>query len=96
VHCRQEFVELCAEAGFTPRITYTSDDIMVKQAFVAHGLGVTTMPGLALRWHQADGVQATEAGAVRHIYLATYGEPPDPPATAAFIEALRRSEGPPR
>ncbi|GAB2656058.1 LysR family transcriptional regulator [Kribbella swartbergensis] len=91
VHCRQEFLELCAAAGFTPRIAYTSDDIMVKQAFVAHGLGVTTMPGLALRSHQAEGVKATKAGAVRRIYLATYGEPPEPPATAAFIDALTQA-----
>lgn len=91
VHCRQEFVEQCAEAGFTPRIAYTSDDIMVRQAFVAHGLGVATMPGLALRWHQADGVHATRTDAVRRIYLATYGEPPDPPATAAFVEALKQA-----
>ncbi|MEV0286440.1 MULTISPECIES: LysR family transcriptional regulator [unclassified Kribbella] len=93
VNCRQEFVDLCAEAGFTPRIAYTSDDLMVKQAFVAHGLGVTTMPGLALRTHLADRVKATKVSAVRRIYLATYGEPPDPPATAAFIEALERHHG---
>ena len=24
----------------------------------------------------------------RHVYAATYGEPPDPPATAALLEAL--------
>jgi hypothetical protein len=27
-------------------------------------------------------------GSKRHIYAATYGEPPDPPATAALLEAL--------
>jgi DNA-binding transcriptional LysR family regulator len=90
VHCRQEFVDLCAEAGFTPRIAYTSDDILVTQAFVAHGLGVTTTPGLALRSHRTDGIEATKLGTARRIYLAAYGEPPDPPATAAFIEALKQ------
>jgi DNA-binding transcriptional LysR family regulator len=89
VNCRQELLQHCADAGFTPRIAYTSDDIIVKQAFVAAGLGVTTMPGLALRSHHLDGVQATELSVVRRIYLATYGEPPDPPATTAFVEALR-------
>jgi DNA-binding transcriptional LysR family regulator len=62
----------------------------VKQAFVAAGLGVTTTPGLALRSHHLDGVQATALPVVRRIYLATYGEPPDPPATAAFIAALQQ------
>jgi DNA-binding transcriptional LysR family regulator len=90
VNCRQELLQHCAEAGFTPHIAYTSDDIIVEQAFVAAGLGVTTMPGLALRSHHMDGVQATELSVVRRIYLATYGEPPDPPATAAFVEALQR------
>ncbi|WP_405071769.1 LysR family transcriptional regulator [Kribbella sp. NBC_01510] len=89
VNCRQELLQHCADAGFTPRIAYTSDDIIVKQAFVAAGLGVTTMPGLALRSHHLDGVQATELSVVRRIYLATYGDPPDPPATTAFVEALQ-------
>ncbi|TDD27749.1 LysR family transcriptional regulator [Kribbella turkmenica] len=83
--------ELAALIGLEVGRVYTSDDITVRQAFVAHGLGVATMPGMALRWHQADGVQATRIGAVRRIYLATYGEPPDPPATAAFVEALKQA-----
>ena len=46
-------------------------------------------PGLALRAHHIEGVVATELpGSKRHIYAATYGEPPDPPATAALLEAL--------
>jgi DNA-binding transcriptional LysR family regulator len=56
---------------------------------VAAGLGVTTQSGLALRAHHIDGVVATELpGFERHIYAATYGEPPDPPATAALLAAL--------
>jgi DNA-binding transcriptional LysR family regulator len=89
-NCRGELVQFCEAAGFTPRITYTSDDLVVAQAFVAAGLGVTTMPGLALRSHHAEGVVASELTAVRRrIYLATFGEPPDPPATSAFITTLR-------
>ncbi|MFC4114218.1 LysR family transcriptional regulator [Nonomuraea zeae] len=89
-NCRAELLQFCQAAGFSPRIAYTSDDIVVEQAFVAAGLGVTTMPGLALRSHHADGVVASELPAFRRrIYLATFGEPPDPPATTAFIDALR-------
>jgi DNA-binding transcriptional LysR family regulator len=59
------------------------------QAWVAAGLGVATQTGLALRAHHIDGVVATELpGSKRHIYAATYGEPPDPPATAALLAAL--------
>lgn len=89
-NCRTELVEVCGTAGFTPRIAYTSEDIIVEQSFVAAGLGVTTMPGLALRSHHADGVMASElAGVRRRIHVATFGEPPDPPATAALVDALR-------
>jgi DNA-binding transcriptional LysR family regulator len=88
-HCRREFVDACQAAGFTPQIAYTSDDIIVEQALVAAGIGVTTMPGLALRSHRAPGIEATEVPHFRRrVYVATYGEPPDPPATAAFIAAL--------
>jgi DNA-binding transcriptional LysR family regulator len=91
-HCRREFVDACDKAGFTPRIAYTSDDVIVEQALVAAGMGVTTMPGLALRTHWAPGIQATALRDFRRrIYLAAYGDPPDPPATTAFITALHRA-----
>jgi len=91
-HCRREFVEACDQAGFSPHIAYTSDDVIVEQALVAAGMGVTTMPKLALRNHQAPGIQATALRDFqRRIYLATYGDPPDPPATTAFITALHHA-----
>ncbi len=87
--CRGHLLSLCAGEGFEPRIGYTSDDMVVMQALVAAGLGVTTMPGLALRAHRAEGIVASELpGSRRHVYAATYGEPPDPPATAALLSAL--------
>jgi DNA-binding transcriptional LysR family regulator len=87
--CRSHLLSLCAEEGFEPRIGYVSDDMVVMQTLVAAGLGVTTIPGLALRAHQVDGVTARELpGSRRHVYAATYGEPPDPPATAALVSAL--------
>src|ERR671913_309189 len=87
--CRSHLLSLCADAGFDPRIGYSSDDMVVMQAWVAAGLGVATQTGLSLRAHHVEGVVATELpGWERHIYAATYGEPPDPPATAAVLEAL--------
>jgi DNA-binding transcriptional LysR family regulator len=87
--CRSHLLSLCADAGYEPRIGYVSDDMVVMQALVAAGLGVTTLPGLALRAHRAEGVVATELpDSPRHVYAATYGEPPDPPATAALLAAL--------
>jgi DNA-binding transcriptional LysR family regulator len=56
---------------------------------VAAGLGVTTIPGLALRAHRAEGLVASKLpGPQRHVYAATYGEPPDPPAVVALLAAL--------
>jgi DNA-binding transcriptional LysR family regulator len=87
--CRSHLLALCADEGFEPRIRYASDDMVVMQALVAAGLGVTTLPGLALRAHREDGIVASELpGSARHVYAATYGEPPDPPATAALLAAL--------
>src|SRR4051812_21701030 len=92
--CRSHLVSLCAEEGFEPRIGFSSDDMVVMQALVAAGLGVTTIPGLALRAHRADGIVAQELpGSRRHVYAATYGEAPDPPATTALVEALVEATG---
>jgi DNA-binding transcriptional LysR family regulator len=87
--CRSHLLSMCADVGFEPTIGFTSDDMVVMQALVAAGLGVTTLPGLALRAHRTEGIVANElAGPGRHIYAATYGEPPDPPATTALLAAL--------
>jgi DNA-binding transcriptional LysR family regulator len=91
-NCRREFLDACATAGFVPSITYTSDDTIVQQALVAAGMAMTTMPGLALRTHRAPGIEASVVPEFRRrVYLASYGDPPDPPATAAFAAALHRA-----
>ena len=87
--CRRHLLSMCADEGFEPKVGYTSEDMVVLQGLVAAGLGVTTSPGLALRAHRVDGVVASELpGAHQQIYAATYGEPPDPPATTALLAAL--------
>jgi DNA-binding transcriptional LysR family regulator len=92
--CQAELVTVCRQEGFTPRIASLSDDMVVVQAFVAAGIGVTTLPGLALQAHRLPGIHATEVPNYRRqIHAVTYGEPPDPPATVALIEAMRNSFG---
>ena len=39
---------LCAQAGFTPRVAFELDDLLAAQAFVAAGIAVVAMHGLAL------------------------------------------------
>jgi DNA-binding transcriptional LysR family regulator len=87
-HCRRELVSACEAAGFAPRIMYTSDDPLVKLSMVAAGLGVTTMPALSVAQHKVPGVETTELDDFRRVHVATYGEPPDLPATSAFVEAV--------
>ena len=88
--CRAHLLEMCAAEGFTPRIASSSDDMVVIQALVAAGMGVATIPGLALRSVRLGGItDVVLPGSFRHIFAATYGEPPDPPATAALLTALR-------
>jgi DNA-binding transcriptional LysR family regulator len=87
--CRSHLLSLCAEEGFEPRIAYTSDDMVVMQALVVAGLGVTTISEMALHAHRAKGIVARELpGSRRHVYAATYGDPPDPPATVALLAVL--------
>ena len=92
--CRGYLVRQCALAGFTPKISFTTDDYVAVQALVAAGLGITTLPGLCLRAARHPGVSAAPLpGARRHVFAMTYGEPPDPPATARLIDVLARTAG---
>jgi DNA-binding transcriptional LysR family regulator len=92
--CQHELSAVCGHFGFTPRIESVSDDMVVVQALVAAGIGVATLPGLALRAHRLPDVHTTEIiGFPRQIYAVTYGDPPDPPATQALIHVIQDSAG---
>jgi molybdate transport repressor ModE-like protein len=87
--CRLHLLDLCSRAGFTPRVSFTTDDFVAVQALVAAGLGVTTLPGLPLLAARNPSVHtAVLPGSLRYVLAATYGEPPEPPATTALLEAL--------
>jgi DNA-binding transcriptional LysR family regulator len=74
---------------FTPRIASHSDDMVVVQALVAAGVGVATLPGLALKARRRPDIHTTEfASFHRQINAATYGDPPHPPVAAAVVAAL--------
>ncbi len=87
--CRSYLLRQCELAGFTPKISFTTDDYLAVQALVAAGLGVTTLPELCLRAARHPGI-ATVAlpGARRHIFALTYGQAPDPAITTRLIDAL--------
>jgi DNA-binding transcriptional LysR family regulator len=94
--CREHLLQQCASAGFTPRIAFTTDDFVAAQALVTAGLGVTLLPGLALRAARNPGVRTARLrGTRRYVIAVRYGEPPDPPATAVLLDALRLAAAPP-
>jgi DNA-binding transcriptional LysR family regulator len=87
--CREHLLQQCEQAGFAPRIAFTTDDYVAVQALVAAGLGVTTLPGLALRAARHPGVRAEALpGARRQVAAHVYGAPPDPPAVSLLLEVL--------
>jgi DNA-binding transcriptional LysR family regulator len=67
--------ELCAQAGFAPRVVFEEDDIPVVRGFVAAGLGVSIVPALPAEVPPAVGgaerlVRLTDPGAFRDVGLA--------------------------
>ncbi|GAA4803868.1 LysR family transcriptional regulator [Nocardioides caeni] len=86
--CRRELLALCEDAGFAPAIAFASDDYVAVQALVAGGMGVTVLPGLALRAHRHPGIATQPLAALRRVQLSTYGAPPRPPAVDAVAAAL--------
>ena len=92
--CRSYLVWQCELAGFAPKIAFTTDDFVAVQALVAAGLGVTTLPGLALRAARHPGVQtAVLPGSHRQVLAVTYGEAPEPPAIARLLDVLSQTAG---
>ena len=87
--CRVNLITQCSVAGFTPKIAFTTDDYVAVQALVAAGLGVATLPDLALRAARHPGIRTTElAGTRRQVFALQYGDPPDSPATIRLIDAI--------
>jgi molybdate transport repressor ModE-like protein len=87
--CRAHLVAVCERAGFTPRITFETDDYVAVQALVADGLGVSVLPGLALGAHRHPGVRTERIpGDRRRVSFAIYGRPPAPDPVRVFGEAL--------
>ncbi len=46
--CRGHLLELCGRAGFVPRIGYETDNYVAVEGLVAQGIGVATLPRMAL------------------------------------------------
>ncbi|MFI6153445.1 LysR substrate-binding domain-containing protein [Kitasatospora sp. NPDC051170] len=92
--CRGHLVELCAGAGFEPRIDFATDDYPAVVGLVAAGLGVAVLPRLALQSVRPDGVStvpvrtASGAPALRRVVALTLPDLAEVPAVALMLERL--------
>ncbi|WP_067825642.1 LysR family transcriptional regulator [Actinomadura kijaniata] len=90
-NCREAMLRGCGAAGFTPDFVVEAHDYAAAVAFVAAGLGVTLVPGLALRAISTEGVvcrPVERPTPTRQVYVVVKDQPPRP-ELAAFLEILR-------
>ncbi|MEU1627538.1 LysR family transcriptional regulator [Streptomyces sp. NPDC020096] len=88
--CRRHLVEVCEDAGFTPRIDFATDDYPAVAGLVGAGLGVAMLPELALQAVRPKGVVVVEmAPAVRREVVAlTLPDLEQVPAVNAMLTHL--------
>lgn len=90
--CDELLLDLCQDAGFNPDLALRTADFVAAQSLVAAGLGITIMPGLALRAARHPGIEATPLpGACRQILAVTYEPASDSPAARRLIDAISAS-----
>src|SRR5215218_5565817 len=80
----------CRLAGFVPQADYASDDYIAVQALVAAGLGVSVIPGLAVK-HPLPGVAVrplAAAAPIRQISAARPRDAYEGPAVASMLNSL--------
>lgn len=86
--CRAHLLSACEASGFTPSVAFETDDYVAVQALVAQGMGVSTLPGLALWAHRDERVRLDLLPEDRRTVVAlTYGVPVSAPARA-FLDIL--------
>ncbi|MFF2023741.1 LysR family transcriptional regulator [Streptomyces sp. NPDC058171] len=90
--CRRQLVDVCENAGFTPRIDFATDDYPAVTGLVGAGLGVAVLPELALESVRPKGVRTVtvEPAVRRQIVALTLPDLAQVPAVAATLDHLAR------
>jgi DNA-binding transcriptional LysR family regulator len=86
--CARQVVRSCQAAGFTPAVSFESDDYATVQGLVAAGVGVALIPQLALAGVRADVVVRPLTPRLRRRVVAATPRDGAIPAAAAMVEVL--------
>ncbi|MEW1900304.1 MULTISPECIES: LysR family transcriptional regulator [unclassified Streptomyces] len=91
--CRRQLVDVCEEAGFTPRIDFATDDYPAVVGLVGAGLGVAVLPALAIESVRPKGARTVtvEPAVEREIVALTLPDLAQVPAVAATLDELARA-----
>jgi DNA-binding transcriptional LysR family regulator len=79
----------CQQAGFEPRVAYTSDDYFAIQGLVASGMGVALVPGLALASTRDDVAVRPLRGRPPYRRIGAVFAPDPVGPVAVMIDCLR-------
>lgn len=81
----------CEQAGFEPRVAYTSDDYFAIQGLVASGMGVALVPGLALASARSDVAVRPLRGRPPYRRIGAVFPPEPTGAAAVMLDCLREA-----
>ncbi|MFI6638207.1 LysR family transcriptional regulator [Streptomyces sp. NPDC050504] len=92
LRCRANLLHECAEDGFAPDITFTTDDNLVVQSLVAEGLGIAMVPALVLSFlcHKKVVGRPLDPASRRQVSAYVLREHLRIPATALVLEQLKK------
>ncbi len=79
----------CQDAGFEPRVAYTSDDYFAIQGLVASGMGVALVPGLALASTREDVAVRPLRGRPPYRRIGAVFQPDPVGPIAVMVDCLR-------
>jgi DNA-binding transcriptional LysR family regulator len=91
--CRGHLLQMCHDVGYTPNVSFETEDYVAVQGLIAEGLGVALIPELILRTtHHPDvATRRVRPESIRRIYAVTTPDLERVPAVKATLDALCES-----
>ncbi|WP_018684276.1 LysR family transcriptional regulator [Actinokineospora enzanensis] len=86
--CRDLLLSACESAGFTPRVSHTSDDFTAQAALVTAGVGVALIPRAALRCDPTRVIPVAAPQPQRKVFAAIRQGRETHPLIATVRQAL--------